>query len=75
MSFCRGSDSYDKFDFDAMCSCEESDCECDTDDDDEIAEFYQGNSFYKSPLTKVSQLLAFDLNPNLNVNIFSRYLP
>lgn len=78
MSFVLRRDSYDKFNFDVPCSCEESDCECSTDDDDgescDMAGFYQDSLFYKSSLTKVSQLFAFDLMPNLDVNIISRYL-
>lgn len=77
MSFVLDRDSY-PIDLDAICNCDESDCECGTDtDDDENCDtsgFYSDSLFYKGCLTKVSQFLAFDLMPDLDVNIMSRSL-
>lgn len=76
ISFTISHNSYGSFDFDAVCSCEESDCECSTDDDDtcDMAGFYRDSNLYQTCLTKVSQFLAFDLMPDLDLNIISRYL-
>lgn len=77
MSFTLNRDSYCSFDFNAMCSCEESDCECGTEDDesDDMAGFHSEDYLYQKCLTKVSQFLAFNLMPDLDVNVISRYLP
>lgn len=58
---------------------ESSDCSSNSDDDDndeeccDMAGFQPGSIFYKTGLTKVSKLLAFDLMPNLKTNIQVRY--
>lgn len=74
MSFCLAHTSGDSFNFDLSC-----DCECHTDDDEsnescDMDEFNQDSCSYKNFLTKVSQFLAFDLMPDLNVNIIYGHL-
>lgn len=56
--------------------CDESDCDCSSyvEGNSDAAGFFRDTPFYKSGLTKVSKLFAFNLMPDLDVNIISRSL-
>ncbi|KAG4068268.1 hypothetical protein HA402_007788 [Bradysia odoriphaga] len=74
MSFVLKQDLDETSDSEFIC-CEESDCDCSAYDEGnrDAAGFYRGTLLYKSCLTKVSQLFAFNLMPDLDVNIINRY--
>lgn len=68
MRFDLDHDSYKK------CGCGENcDCSEDDDDDDETCDnagFNRRSKWYQSSLTKVSKLLAFDLMPDLETDLY-----
>lgn len=75
MSFVLEQDMDDTSESEFVC-CEESDCDCSSyiEGNSDAAGFFRDTDFYKSCLTKVSKLFAFDLMPDLDVNIITRSL-